>query len=154
MINTVVFGGASVRQIDITSTTHHSDTAEKEVERFVQDGCGSSTMCSAQFSATEYTAIRNSCNDLLREEMDLFLMGELSATTFDSSCTRVGSRHPQTTRQRPKSCFRYRGKKVNNRLQCLKLLMFKSYHCIRFAELRSCFWTTLASSASMLFVPT
>ncbi len=111
MIDTMAFG--SVRQIDITSTTDSSDSAEKEeVEKFMRDGCGCSTMCSAKFSACEYTVMRNSCNDLTREERDLFLMGELSASMFDSSRTRMGSCHSEDQRQRPKSCFRHRGQKV------------------------------------------
>ena len=82
------------------------------MERFTRDGCGCSAMCSAQFSVSEYTTMRNSCNDLSREERDLFLMGELSASMFDSSRTRMGSRHSEDQRQCPKSCFRHRGQKV------------------------------------------
>ena len=65
-----------------------------------------------QFVATEYTVMRNSCNDLSREERDMFLMGELSASMFDSSRTQLGSRHSEDPRQHPKSSFRHRGQKV------------------------------------------
>ena len=105
----------TARHIDITSTTDSLDTAERlEVQRFMRDGCGCNAMCSAQFDVSEYTTMRDSCGDLTREHMDLFMMGQLSATTFDSSKTRVGYRDlNKQSRQRPKSSFRHRGQKVN-----------------------------------------
>ncbi len=115
MINTVAVGTYQLVNIDLTSTTDNSDAAEKEeVKQFVRDGCGCSTMCSALFSAGEYMMMRDSCNELTREERDIFVMGELSATTFDSTSTRMGSRHQEDPRRRYRSSFRHRGNKVNN----------------------------------------
>ena len=127
----------TARHIDITSTIDSLDKAERlEVQRFMRDGCGCNAMCSAQFDESEYTTMRDSCGHLTREQMDLFMMGQLSATTFDSSKTRVGSRHlNKQSRQRPKSCFRHRGQKVNF-TNTHKPLTTTFYRC---AERLSCF---------------
>ena len=102
----------TVRHTDITSTTNSLDTAERlEVERFIRDGCGCKANCSAHFDASEYTTMSG---DLTREQRDIFMLGQLSATTFDSSKTRLSSRLAnKQSRQRPKSCFRHMGQKVN-----------------------------------------
>ena len=76
MINTVMVGTYRLLNIDLTSTNDSSDAAEKEeLEQFVKDGCGCSTKCSTLFSTGEYMTMRDSCNDLTREEKDLFVMG-------------------------------------------------------------------------------
>ena len=115
MINTVMVGTYQLLNIDLTSTTDTSDAAEKEeVQRFIRDGCGCSAKCSSMFSAGEFMTMRDSCNDLTRDEKDLFVMGEFSSNTFDSTSTLVCSPHPGDPRQRFRSCFRHRGHKVNN----------------------------------------
>ena len=94
-------------------TLEQLDVSEEEkVKQFVNNGCGCKKSCSKLFTLDYYTAMRNSCAELTRQELDMFVMGEISATVHDSDKT-VSHRQAQD-RVNPKSLYRHKGQQVKN----------------------------------------
>ena len=63
------------------------DQEKERIEAFVLCGCSckygpDESPCHSMFSATQYAEMRNECRELSRDELDLVIMGELTALTF------------------------------------------------------------------------
>ena len=59
-----------------------ADDQEREaVEEFVRAGCGCRWNCSSKFDAEHFTEMRDQCYELTHDELDLFLMGQIMAST-------------------------------------------------------------------------
>ena len=95
------------------SSTNHLDTVEEnELSKFVENGCHCQRKCSSLFDEAHYSMMRDSCAELSHEELDMFIMGELSVFMYDTDEVGEYSRHKTQPRRRPKSDFRHREKKV------------------------------------------
>ena len=82
--------------VDIGSVVvEHDDTWDAEEERiawFVACGCScqhanKKTPCHRLFTADEYRTMRGDCRELTQDELDLVIMGQLSALTQSDATT-------------------------------------------------------------------
>ena len=88
----------------ISSPDAESVEAEESlcIQSFLTTTCGCSVHdgrpCSANFSIDHYLDVRGQCKELTRGELDMALLGQLSALTFTSSHTRRTTtyRHPSS----------------------------------------------------------
>ena len=108
----------------------------KSVHEFMSSGCGcvvhDGRQCSAQFTIDHYLEFRGQCRELTRPELDMALLGQLSAFTFTSEVT---VRLPSDSRQKSYTIFWHKGQKV-----CRKTFLF--LHTIsakRFKNLKASF---------------
>ena len=91
----------------------HLDQKEEEaITKFFQDGCGCIEKCSSYFDEEMVRMMRNDCTELSRNELDLYILGQLTCTTFDSCDVRLGSRHRPQHRKRPGATYLHKGRKV------------------------------------------
>ena len=114
----------SPRQVggDLASSTQVLDEQERDlIDTFINKGCGCKLGCSSYFNNEYYTKNRNECAELTHKELDLFLMGNVSATVIDSMDAGVMSRHKPHPRQRPKTFFQHHSYKVFSNTQVIKL---------------------------------
>lgn len=94
-------------------------------QSFVSSGCGCSLFsgkpCSKQLHIDYFLEFRAQCSELTRAELDLVLLGQLSAFTFsgDQTARATTHRHPSDGRQRSYAIFWHRGQKV-----CRKTFLF------------------------------
>ena len=84
----------------------------EEMSRFVEEGCGCLMKCSSLFTEEAIQQMRWNCMELSHLELDIFVMGQLMCTTFDSHDVRLGSGHRPQERQRTGSSFQFKGRKV------------------------------------------
>ena len=97
------------------------------IQSFVSSTCGCAVHndkpCSEQFTFDHYFEFRMQCKELTRVELDMALLGQLSAFTFSSEQTMRSTtyRHPSNSRQHSYSTFTltHRGRKV-----CRKTFLF------------------------------
>ena len=91
----------------------------------MSSGCGcalhNGRPCSGQFTIDHYLEFRGQCKELTRAELDMVLLGQLSAFTFTSEQTVRATlqRHPSEGRQHSYTMFWHRGLKV-----CRKTFLF------------------------------
>ena len=89
---------------------------QQVVEEFMVKGCScrkwGGKPCSGQFSAEYVKKMRLSCMELTREQLDMFLMGQLTAFTNNSTTVVVESRHRPDERQRGYANFFHQGKSI------------------------------------------
>ena len=95
------------------------------VQTFVSKSCGcvlhNGRSCSEQFSIDHYLQIRSQCKELTRAELDMALLGQLSAFCFSGEQTvrATSQRHPSEARQHTYTMFWHKGVKV-----CRKTFLF------------------------------
>ena len=94
------------------------------VQKFLSDGCGcdlASGSCSSTFSAESIESYRSQCSELSRAELDMAILGQLSAFTNNSTSSvhSTKHRHPPTNRQRVYTHFFHGGRRV-----CKKMFLF------------------------------
>ena len=91
------------------------------IHAFVSSGCGcalqSGKSCSGHFGFDHYLEFRGQCRELTRSELDLVLLGQLSAFLFSTEQTARSTtyRHPSEGRQHSYTIFWHRGHKVCRR---------------------------------------
>ena len=97
----------------------------QRVQAFVSSSCGCDLYgerpCSGQFTTDHFLEFWGQCKELTRAELDMALLGQLSAFTFASEQTRrmTEYRHPSQSRQHSYTTFTHRGLKV-----CRKTFLF------------------------------
>lgn len=64
------------------------------------------------FNADTIMNTRSECAELTREELDVFLMGQIICTTHIDETIRVNTRHGEQERKRPGATYLHKGKKV------------------------------------------
>ena len=70
------------REMEFWLEWREADDQEREaVEEFVRAGCGCRWNCSSKFDAEHFTEMRDQCYELTHDELDLFLMGQIMAST-------------------------------------------------------------------------
>ena len=95
------------------------------IQSFLSSTCGctvhSGRPCSEQFTFDHYLEFRGQCKELTKVELDMALLGQLSAFTFSSEQTVRSTtyRHPSTGRQHSYTYFMHQGMKV-----CRKTFLF------------------------------
>ena len=97
-------GESDVREID--------EKEQKEVMKFLNDGCGCARKCSKKFDLAKVTDMRNNCAELSRDELDMLVMGEVLSSTSYTDETE-GMHHIHQARQKPRSSYMFRGIKVH-----------------------------------------
>ena len=97
-------GESDVREID--------EKVQKEVMKFLNDGCGCARKCSKKFDLAKVTDMRNNCAELSRDELDMLVMGEVLSSTSYTDETE-GMHHIHQARQKPRSSYMFRGIKVH-----------------------------------------
>lgn len=106
------------------------------MQQFLTNGCGCDLVdggCSSMFSEDTLTGFRGDCRELTRAELDMVLLGQLSAFTNTSTLTThstTRSGHPSLSRQRLYSHFWSHGRRI-----CRKT--FLTLHCISDKRLRN-----------------
>jgi len=85
---------------------------EADIDSFFEEGCGCNEKCSSFFDKETVRMFRIDCSELPRNELDLYILGQLTCTTFDSCDVRLGSRHQPQQRQRPGASYLHKGRKV------------------------------------------
>ena len=92
---------------------------DEEVTSFVRDTCGcklaNGSPCSKQFTVTHITKMRMACNELSHDELDMALLGQISACTNRSDGVVVESRHVAAGRKNSYSSYVHQGKPVCTR---------------------------------------
>lgn len=95
------------------------------VQKFLTDGCGCNLadggQCSSMFTVEGVEDYRSQCSELTRAELDMAILGQLSAFTNTSTLTVHSSRHRHApaNRQRTYVFFWHGGKRV-----CKKMFLF------------------------------
>ena len=87
------------------------------IESFLRKGCGctlASGFCSRGFTADHITCVRAQCSELTRDELDVALLGQLSAfmNTSDQTVHSTAHRHSPSSRQHTYMQFWHGGKRV------------------------------------------
>ena len=105
------------------------------IESFLSNGCGCNLahgFCSQTFTADYIASVRAQCSELTRDELDLVLLGQLSAfiNTSDQTEHSTAHRHSPSSRQRSYMQFWHSGKRV-----CMNTFMF--IHTISRKRLRN-----------------
>ena len=103
-------GESDVREID--------EKEQKEVMKFLNDGCGCARKCSKKFHLAKVTDMRNNCAELSRDELDMLVMGEVLSSTSYTDETE-GMHHIPQARQKPRSSYMFRGIKVHCSLKMI-----------------------------------
>ena len=105
------------------------------IQKFLSDGCGcdlASGSCSSIFSAESIESYRSQCSELSRAELDMAILGQLSALTNTSTLSvhSTKHRHAATNRERSYIHFFHGGRRV-----CKKMFFF--LHTISDKRLRN-----------------
>lgn len=109
--------------IDIVPDSLPTDTLEEQqVSTFMAAGCGCRKAlgkpCSYQFS-TEYVAsFRESCVQLSHSELDMAILGQLSASVNTSKRVSIEAGHKDTEREKSYSSFIHQGKPICKAMFC------------------------------------
>ena len=128
-----------VNTVPVQDVSPNSENLEREeivmVEKFLSDGCGCDLAnggCSTTFTADCLESCRRECCELTRAELDMALLGQLSAFTNTSTLTvhSTKDRHPSTSRQKTYRLFWHGGRRV-----CRKMFLF--LHTISDKRLRN-----------------
>ena len=72
--------------------------------------------CSSQFSTDHVMSVRASCSELTRSELDMVVMGQMTAGMNDDTTTNSVSRHRAKVRQRVAITFHHQGKQICERM--------------------------------------
>ena len=121
---------------DVSPNREYLEREERVmVEKYIRDGCGCDLAdggCSTRFTADSLESYRREVSELTRVELDMALLGQLSAFTNSKTLTvhSTKDRHPATNRQRSYSLFWYGGERV-----CRKTFLF--LHTISDKRLRN-----------------
>ena len=93
------------------------------VHNFLSSGCGctlhNGRPCSGLFTIDYYLDFRGQCKEITKTELDMALIGQLSAFTFTGEQTVRGTTHVSEGRQNSYTIFWHRGLKV-----CRKTYLF------------------------------
>ena len=114
-----------VNTVPVQDVSPNRENLEREeIEKFLSDGCGCDLAnggCSTTFTADCLESYRRECCELTRAELDMALLGQLSAFTNTSTLTvhSTKDRHPSTSRQKTYRLFWHGGQRV-----CRKMLVF------------------------------
>ena len=128
-----------VNTVPVQDVSPNRENLEREetaiVERFLSDGCGCDLAnggCSNVFMADSLESYRRECGELTRVELDMALLGQLSAFTNNSTLTvhSTKDRHPSTSWQKSYRTFWHGGQRV-----CRKTFLF--LHTISEKRLRN-----------------
>ena len=121
---------------EMITTGLTSDNREHElVSQFMTSGCGCTkargTQCCQQFSQEYIMSVRQSCAELTRSELDMAILGQISASTNTGSvATTHRSHHKEADRERGYTSFIHQGKPL-----CQK--MFNFLHGIGIKRLKN-----------------
>ena len=128
-----------VNTVPVQDVSPNRENLEREervlVEKFLSDGCGCDVVnggCSSTFTADSLESNRGECSELTRAELDMALLGQLSAFTNNSTLIvhSTKDRHPPISRQRSYRVFWHGGRRV-----CRKTFLF--LHTISEKRLRN-----------------
>ena len=103
------------RQLDI------DESATVTVMMTATCGChkgAASRPCSSQFLVDHFTAVRASCSELTRSELDMAIMGQLMAGMNNDQTTNTSSSHKATNRQRASLSLYHQGKPICEKVFC------------------------------------
>lgn len=105
---------------DIYPELRQCDEKEEQlVAQFVSGGCGCSKKCSSYFSGDHVRDMRDQCSSLSHTELDMAVLGQLTALTNTDDNVVTESRHKERVRQRIHRTFYHAGKIV-----CIKTFRF------------------------------
>jgi len=113
----------------------HVDESEEDakeemlIQKFVENGCGcnlgsSKNQCSYNITINQFRAVRSNMAELTHDELDLVIMGQVMAGTFQESTFR------SETRQRGYTTFFHQGSRI-----CQKTFLF--LHTIGYSRFKS-----------------
>ncbi len=102
-------------------TPEELEKREKQtVENFVLRGCGcqknNGTDCSKLYSTAYLLALRCSCFELAKRDLDMVLSGQLMASMNGSEQVVTESRHQGTPRKRVRMAYHHQGHPVCSRM--------------------------------------
>ena len=85
-------------------TPQDSTTEDSTLDAFLTEGCkcrlAANGQCCSLFPREHYTSMRNNCAEMNRTELDMAVLGQLSAFTNSSSNTVTTSYHSSKSRKR------------------------------------------------------
>ncbi len=118
---------ARTRRVLLPNPMDLNETEDDEVKRFMGTTCGCKLYggkpCSEHFKLTHITEIRMSAMDLSHSELDMVILGQISACSNQSEDVVVESRHVATGRKHCYSSYIHQGKPVCPR-------MFRFLHAV------------------------
>jgi hypothetical protein len=109
--------------IDIVPDSLPTDTLEEQqVSTFMAAGCGCRKAlgkpCSNQFSIEYVASFRESCVQLSHSELDMAILGQLSASVNTSKRVSIEAGHKDTEREKSYSSFIHQGKPICKAMFC------------------------------------
>ena len=128
-----------VNTVPVLDIQPNRDNLEREesvlVQRFLSEGCGcdlANVSCSSIFTAESLESYRSQCKELSRAELDMAILGQLSASTNISTLSIHSTqyRHAATARKRTYMSFYHGGRRV-----CKNMFLF--LHTISDTRLRN-----------------
>ena len=128
-----------VNTVPVQDVHPNRENLEREetalIQRFLSEGCGcdlANGSCSSTFTTESIESYRSECSELSRAELDMVILGQISAFTNTStlSVNSTKHRHPAASRQRPYMLFWHGGRRV-----CKKTFLF--LHTISDKRLRN-----------------
>ena len=116
---------------EVTITSLPTDMEESEViASFMSQGCGCNKKCNSQFTTEYVTSMRATCAELSHSELDMAILGQLSAFVNTSAEVSTASRHKERERKKSYTSFLHQGKPVCSR-------MFQFLHGIGIKRLKN-----------------
>ena len=116
---------------EVTITSLPTDMEESEViASFMSQGCGCNKKCNSQFTTEYVTSMRATCAELSHSELDMAILGQLSAFVNTSAEVSTASRHKESERKKSYTSFLHQGKPVCSR-------MFQFLHGIGIKRLKN-----------------
>ena len=79
---------------------------------FLGKGCGCSNECSTYFSAEHYQTLRDACSEMIRDELDLVVLGQIMSFVHNTGVVGPQSKHAPSPRQRHRVEFAHHGRTI------------------------------------------
>lgn len=121
IVSSSIRSGALSDICDITVTMRDVDTEEDDlVKTFVERGCGcdvgpKKSPCSRLFPADHFLSVRGAMAEMTHDELDMFIMGQIMASCFQSSILQGHHSTSPTERKITSSLFYHHGQRVCQR---------------------------------------
>ena len=97
-------------------TPQDSTTEDSTLDTFLNEGCKcrlvANDQCCSLFPREHYTSMRNNCAKMTRAELDMAVLGQLSAFTNSSSDNVTTSHHVSKSRKRSYCQFYHSGQRI------------------------------------------
>ena len=113
---------------EVTITSLSTDMEESAT--FMSQGCGCNKKCNSQFTTEYVTSARATCPELSHSELDMAILGQLSAFVNTSAEVSTASRHKESEPKKSYTSFLHHGKPVCSR-------MFQFLHGIGIKRLKN-----------------